>query len=60
MPAAMVAVSFLAQPMLAALFALALLHQSIPWTTVVGGAIALAGIGIVAYANERQTAPAGM
>ena len=60
MPAAIVAVSFLAQPMLAALFALAFLHQSIPWTTAVGGAIALAGIGIVAYANERQPAPAGM
>jgi drug/metabolite transporter (DMT)-like permease len=55
MPAAVVAVSFLAQPMLAALFALAILHQSIPLTTVVGGLIALAGIGIVAYANERQT-----
>lgn len=55
MPAAVVAVSFLAQPMLAALFALAILHQSIPLTTAVGGLIALAGIGIVAYANERQT-----
>ena len=60
MPAALVAVSFLAQPMLAALFALAFLHQGIPWTTAVGGAIALAGIGIVAYANERQPAPVGM
>ena len=55
MPAAVVAVSFLAQPMLAALFALALLHQAIPFSTAAGGAIALAGIGIVAYANERQT-----
>ena len=55
MPAPVVAISFLAQPMLAALFALAFLHQSIPWTTAAGGAIALAGIGIVAYANERQT-----
>jgi drug/metabolite transporter (DMT)-like permease len=55
MPAAVVAVSFLAQPMLAALFALAFLHQTIPWTTVAGGLIALVGIGIVAYANERQT-----
>lgn len=55
MPAAVVAVSFLAQPALAALFALAFLHQAIPWTTTLGGAIALAGIGIVAYANERQT-----
>jgi drug/metabolite transporter (DMT)-like permease len=55
MPAAVVAVSFLAQPMLAAIFAFAFLHQAIPWTTAIGGAIALAGIGIVAYANERQT-----
>jgi drug/metabolite transporter (DMT)-like permease len=54
MPAAVVAVSFLAQPMLAALFALAFLNQTIPWTTAVGGLIALAGIGIVAYANERE------
>ena len=60
MPAAVVAVSFLAQPMLAALFALAFVQQSIPWTTAVGGLIALAGIGIVAYANERQPVPAGM
>lgn len=60
MPAAVVAVSFLAQPMLAALFALAILQQSIPWTTAAGGLIALAGIGIVAYANERQPAAAGM
>lgn len=53
MPAAVVAVSFLAQPTLAGLFALAILHQPIPLSTVLGGAIALAGIGIVAYANER-------
>jgi drug/metabolite transporter (DMT)-like permease len=53
LPATVVAVSFLAQPTLAALFALAILHQSIPITTAFGGAIALLGIGIVAYANER-------
>jgi drug/metabolite transporter (DMT)-like permease len=58
MPAAVVAVSFLAQPMLAGLFALAFLHQPIPLATVSGGLIALAGIGIVAYANERTTAAA--
>jgi drug/metabolite transporter (DMT)-like permease len=57
MPAALVAVSFLAQPTLAALFALAILGQRIPATTAIGGAIALVGIGIVAYANERR-APA--
>ena len=60
MPAAVVAVSFLAQPMLAALFALAFVGEAIPWTTVIGGLIALAGIGIVAYANERQPVPIGM
>jgi len=60
MPAPVVAVSFLAQPLLAAFFAYAILHQSIPWTTAAGGLIALAGIGIVAYANERQPLAAGM
>jgi drug/metabolite transporter (DMT)-like permease len=60
MPAAVVAVSFLAQPLLAAFFAFAILAQSVPWTTVAGGLIALAGIGIVAYANERQPLAAGM
>lgn len=58
MPAGLVAVSFLAQPALAALFALALLHQQIPLATAVGGIIALAGIGIVAYANERRATAA--
>lgn len=60
MPAAVVAISFLAQPLLAAFFAFAILSQSVPWTTIVGGLIALAGIGIVAYANERQPLAAGM
>ena len=60
MPAAVVAVSFLAQPLLAAFFAFAILAQSVPWTTIAGGLIALAGIGIVAYANERQPLAAGM
>jgi len=54
LPAAVVAASFLAQPMLAALFALWFIRQPIPLATVVGGLIALAGIGIVAYANERR------
>jgi drug/metabolite transporter (DMT)-like permease len=56
MPAAVVAVSFLAQPLLASLFALAFLHQALVATTVLGGLVALAGIGIVAYANERSGA----
>ena len=60
MPAAVVAVSFLAQPLLAAFFGFAILAQTVPWTTIAGGLIALAGIGIVAYANERQPLAAGM
>ena len=56
MPAAVVAVSFLAQPLLAAVFALIFLGQVIPLTTALGGLVALAGIGVVAYANERRPA----
>lgn len=56
MPAAVVAVSFLAQPLMAAVFALIFLHQVIPLATAIGGLIALAGIGVVAYANERRPA----
>lgn len=54
LPAAVVAASFLAQPILSALAALAFIHQAIAPTTVLGGLVALAGIGIVAYANERR------
>jgi len=54
MPAAVVAVSFLAQPLLAAVFALIFLAQLIPAATVLGGLIALAGIGLVAYSNEQE------
>lgn len=53
MPAAVVAVAFLAQPLLAAVFALIFLAQFVPSATVLGGCIALAGIGLVAYSNER-------
>src|ERR1700680_3928611 len=56
MPAAVVAVSFLAQPLMAAVFALFFLAQHIPVTTALGGVIALAGIGVVAYGNERRPA----
>jgi drug/metabolite transporter (DMT)-like permease len=55
MPAAVVAVSFLAQPLMAAVFALIFLGQHIPPATALGGLIALAGIGVVAYGNERRT-----
>lgn len=54
MPAAVVAVSFLAQPILAALFAFAFLGQAIAFATVLGGLVALGGIGLVAYANEKR------
>jgi drug/metabolite transporter (DMT)-like permease len=55
MPAAVVAVCILSQPLIAALLAFAILHQRVPVTTAIGGFIALAGIGLVAYANERVT-----
>ena len=54
MPAAVVAVSFLAQPLMAAVFAFIFLAQQVPAATVLGGLIALAGIGVVAYGNERR------
>jgi drug/metabolite transporter (DMT)-like permease len=55
MPAAVVAVCILSQPLIAAVLAFIILHQSVPLTTAIGGLIALAGIGLVAYANERVT-----
>ena len=55
MPAAVVAVCILSQPLIAALLAFLFLHQSVPLTTAIGGLIALAGIGLVAYANERAS-----
>jgi drug/metabolite transporter (DMT)-like permease len=55
MPAAVVAVCILSQPLIAAVLAFLFLHQTVPVTTAVGGLIALAGIGLVAYANERAS-----
>jgi drug/metabolite transporter (DMT)-like permease len=52
MPAAVVAVCILSQPLIAAVLAFVFLHQTVPVTTAIGGLIALAGIGLVAYANE--------
>jgi drug/metabolite transporter (DMT)-like permease len=52
MPAAVVAVSFLSQPILTAGLAYIVLHQAVPVWTAVGGSIALAGIAVVAFANE--------
>lgn len=56
MPAAVVAISFLSQPILTALFAFLVLHQVVAPLTAIGGSIALAGIGVVAFANERAVA----
>jgi drug/metabolite transporter (DMT)-like permease len=53
MPAAVVAVCILSQPLIAAVLAFLFLHQIVPMTTAIGGLVALAGIGLVAYANER-------
>jgi drug/metabolite transporter (DMT)-like permease len=55
MPAAVVAVCILSQPLVAAILAYIFLHQAVPLTTAIGGLIALAGIGLVAYANERSS-----
>jgi drug/metabolite transporter (DMT)-like permease len=55
MPAAVVAVCILSQPLIAAMLAFLFLHQVVPATTAIGGLIALAGIGLVAYANERAS-----
>ena len=55
MPAAVVAVCILSQPLIAAVLAFIFLRQVVPLTTAIGGMIALAGIGLVAYANERAT-----
>jgi len=55
MPAAVVAVCILSQPLIAAVLAFLFLHQTVPVTTAIGGLVALAGIGLVAYANERAT-----
>ncbi len=63
MPAVVVAVSFLSQPIMTASFARLFLHEAIPFVTALGGIIALVGIGIVAFANERtveQGPPAGI
>ena len=53
MPATVAGVAILAQPPIAALLAYLFLHQTIPLTTAIGGLVALAGLGIVAYSNEQ-------
>jgi drug/metabolite transporter (DMT)-like permease len=55
-PAAVVAISFLSQPIMTAFFAYLVLHQVVAPLTAIGGTIALVGIGVVAFANERYVA----
>jgi drug/metabolite transporter (DMT)-like permease len=56
MPAAVVAISFLSQPIMTAFFAYLVLHELVAPLTAIGGTIALVGIGVVAFANERSVA----
>jgi drug/metabolite transporter (DMT)-like permease len=56
MPAAVVAISFLSQPIMTASLAYLVLHQVVAPLTAIGGLIALVGIGVVAFANERYVA----
>jgi drug/metabolite transporter (DMT)-like permease len=58
MPAAVVAISFLSQPIITAALAYLILHQVVAPLTAIGGAIALAGVAAVVYANERYVAAA--
>ncbi len=56
MPAAVVAIAFLSQPIITATLAFIVLHQLVAPLTALGGSIALAGIGVVVVANERSVA----
>lgn len=58
MPAAVVAISFLSQPIITAALAYLVLHQLVAPLTAIGGSIALAGIAVVVFANERYVAAA--
>jgi drug/metabolite transporter (DMT)-like permease len=58
MPAAVVAFAFLSQPIMTAALAYLVLHQVIAPLTAIGGTIALVGIGVVVFANERYVASA--
>jgi drug/metabolite transporter (DMT)-like permease len=58
MPAAVVAISFLSQPIVTALLAYLILHQVVAPLTAIGGTIALAGIAVVVVANERYVTAA--
>jgi drug/metabolite transporter (DMT)-like permease len=54
---AVVSVSLLGEPVGAAVIALALFGELPGWLTVVGGAIALAGIAVTVWARERPPGP---
>ena len=58
MPAAVVAISFLSQPIITASLAYVILHQVIAPLTAIGGIVALGGIAVVVGANERYVAGA--
>jgi drug/metabolite transporter (DMT)-like permease len=62
LPASTVSLSFLGEPPLAALLAFVILGQRVPFSTVVGGALILAGLAtaVSATSGERYAAtPAG-
>jgi drug/metabolite transporter (DMT)-like permease len=62
LPASTVSLSFLGEPPLAALLAFVILGQSLPMSTIVGGALILAGLAtaVSATSGERYAAtPAG-
>lgn len=58
MPAGVVAIAFLSQPIMTAFLAYLVLHQVVAPLTALGGTIALFGIGVVVFANERYVAGA--
>jgi drug/metabolite transporter (DMT)-like permease len=58
MSTAVVAICFLAQPIITSSLAYIVLHQVIAPMTALGGLIALAGIAVVVIANERYVAAA--
>ena len=56
---AVVSVSLLGEPVGAALLALVIFAEVPGWLTVVGGAVALAGIAVTVLARERDVGPSG-
>jgi drug/metabolite transporter (DMT)-like permease len=56
LPASIVSPTLLGQPVLTALLAIPLLHESLGWGQVVGGVLVLGGIGLL-IRNRRATTP---